>query len=264
MVFNDYKHLFYDLEMPQIDELTSFSLIPFTLERQVTMQNGGLDLSSKPKLKRLSEKKLKHYRELVPGFDIRDLEDFSELGLFRGYKKIKEPCSMLLGDMPELMSKIGEIYQIAYAHYVVAANEKSGFPNFWCGDSGRNIAASSWVMGFLNAAYVLDDPDDHGYNAFPFTIKEPHTEGVVIVDPTSDQLWESRVGPRNMILVISGKEWVYKTSRSFGKDLFPTHAFHIGSLLHADYFRHETEYMAPIMEYFAEAFRNPVDMDKLK
>ena len=72
MVFNDYKHLFYDLEMPQIDELTSFSLIPFTLERQVTMQNGGLDLSSKPKLKRLSEKKLKHYRELVPGFDIRD------------------------------------------------------------------------------------------------------------------------------------------------------------------------------------------------
>ncbi|MEK6916861.1 MAG: hypothetical protein AABW92_03890, partial [Nanoarchaeota archaeon] len=132
MALPKYKHLFHDLNLPEIDELTSFSLIPSHLERQVAANNGGLDLSIRQKILQLGDYELNHYRKLVPGFDKRKKKELIELGLIKEYSEIREPCSMLVRNFKDLMIKVGEIYQVAYAHYVLAMNEDSGFPYEWC------------------------------------------------------------------------------------------------------------------------------------
>ncbi|NTV24513.1 MAG: hypothetical protein HGA85_09215 [Nanoarchaeota archaeon] len=261
MVFSKHKHLYHELSISPFNEMTAVALLPSQLEAQVASLNGGLDLGSRSALTNLPRRKINTYKEMVPGYDLRSA---SELNLAQNVLDIKSPCSLVVDDMAQLLEEVACIYQVAYAHYVVAINDMYNFPNYCCGSSSRNIFASSLMIGYPNAVNVFDEPDDHDYNAYPFIIKDSGTKCVVVLDPTSDQLWDglpAPTRPRNMVQIVMGEKWDYKTEWKHGNDLYPTLANHIGTFHDQQRVTSNEDVFTPIKSFFQQAFKNPVPID---
>lgn len=294
MVLAKYKSLFHELEMPKVDEITFFSLIPPLLEKQIHSLDKQLglfqdsttrkldkpipshslleskiylltkrfDLSSPEDPQILSPEEIIHYNARVPGYSLKSKK---ELNLSGRSAQIKEPCAMLVDNIPQLMQEVGYIYQIAYAHYITAMNEMYGFPLCRCDESSINIFSSALMLGYPNVACVVDNPNSHVFNVFPFILKDPNIEGVVVVDPTSDQLGDDNSPnkePRNQIFITEGVHWDNKKYWSSGNNLYPTHVFHIGSPDPFD-INMGVKNMIPTEEYFDLAFQNPIRLDTL-
>ena len=224
--------------LPRIDledKIADFILDTEFYEEAIGEQNGILDLSLIEPWS-IPEKDYSLYEKLVPYHYHKTSKELLELPIKKA-KELKNPFSKKVKNIQELEKDILMIYQMAYAHYVIAKhNDFSNFIGFFpedcCGLSGRGLIGSYWINGFLNAAYGLFDVNDesHAYLMFPFVMEKPSFKGVILVDPTSDQLGiiENKQH-RNFVTIKEGSWWKYNCSR-FDKNLFPNAIIYLGLL----------------------------------
>jgi|TARA_B100001971_G_C18254722_1_gene581089 hypothetical protein len=203
---------------------------------EIARRNGELDLTSlHPDC--LSDHDSAAYERIIPCHDgnhplgiLTDIIDKAE--------KHHKPLAKEVENIEELERDILMVYQVSYAHYVIAKHYNfldpdRRFPKYCCGPSARGMTASLWLHGFLNAAHVLSEPSpNHCYVVLPFVMLDPPMKGVILADPTSDQLgaYEGKT-VRNLVTVKQGKEWTYITQYDDKRDLFPTRLLYLGSLL---------------------------------
>jgi hypothetical protein len=131
---------------------------------------------------------------------------------------------MFFENIFELFKKTIFIYQFSYAHYIIGRHDrmKNSFPNWCCGYSAENVVSALWEAGIVSAIKVYNNKYDHAYVIVPFVVNVSDTRGVILVDPTSDQLFyrkEKKV--RNLVRVITQEEWEYRTDWAQGKNLYP-------------------------------------------
>jgi len=201
------------------------------------------------------------YSKRVPGYGLRSR---NKLNLRNRINKVYGPCSMLVKNPKHLMQEVSNIYQIHHAHYLVASREMEDFPDLCCIGSGCNVVTSAWKLGNFNMAYSWNKRGSHAYGISPFVMENPQIKGVVISDPTSNQLWDDDSmpnKPKNLIFIISGSKWDYKTEFNQGANLYPSSIFHIG-LVNSRMPMHDTP-RPTTAEYFKKAFENPIDLNRL-
>lgn len=162
------------------------------------------------------------------------------------------PSAMFFENVSELSKKILLMYQFSYAHYILGKYHemKNSFPSYCCGFSSINLVYAFWEAGIISALRVNNASFDHTYVVVPFFLKEYNQNGIVFIDPTSDQLINDKKKKiRNLTAVIFKEEWVYKTDWENGANLYPEIVE--TSVSHKD----ETW---SYKDYLREAFKNPV------
>lgn len=209
------------------NDISPFSVFTPFYENEIAKANGGRNLIEHAD-NGITAEELESCARLAPFFRVGlKKKELLEL-LNRRYNSITFPCSLKVSDTKEFETHVLNIYQVANAHYVLGKHDDFSFPHMCCGSSGRNVAASLWAIGYPSAAYVYDRFDDHGYTIVPFKLAGK-TEGVVMLDPTSDQLWNGLdKQPRNAVSVFLERRWEYKTHWQKGADLYPDVVMHVG------------------------------------
>lgn len=163
------------------------------------------------------------------------------------------PTAMFYENVVDMQKSIFLMYQLSYAHYILGKYNKmrDEFPNNCCGRSARNLVAAFWEAGIVSAIMVYDSPDDHAYVLVPFVLESLNsTKGVILVDPTSDQLTKNRKEKiRNNTIIFTEVDWEYRSDWQEGSNLYPSRVE-----LSASYGSEHTNYR----RYIEEAFVNPV------
>lgn len=257
------RKLFLNLKLNLPDKITPFSLLPFICEENIARRNGGVSLSSQTSVKRA----VKKHQHLIPFFSANETWDNNSLDiLVKKYEAITTPCSMKINGGKELEAHISTAYQTAYAHYILAKNHIQRFPDYCCGTSGRNVALSLMDLGYPNAAYAYHNTQDHGYVILPFVVKGSRMKGTIIVDPTSDQMWENlKSPPRNAVFIMTGNKWEYRTAWHDDANLFPNRIMDLKTIRYLrrsslsldsfDSYKHKNGRV-----YLEKAFANPIDI----
>lgn len=163
-----------------------------------------------------------------------------------------KPSAMHYRNIIEMKRNVFLMYQLSYFHYVLGKYNrmKGEFPYFCCGRSSRNLLTALWEAGVISAIQVCNNKNDHSYNIVPFIVETPRIEGVIVIDPTSDQLIHGEDRKiRNNVMIMTEKKWVYKTDWKGGSDLYPDEVETA-----ACYGSCSQEYE----EYVRETFLNPV------
>jgi hypothetical protein len=118
-------------------------------------------------------------------------------------------------------------------------------------------------IGYPNATFFYNSNRDHAYTALPFVISNDNAEGFIIVDPTSDQLFnKAKASMRNYIFTTSGKKWEYITDWARGSDLYAdiddSKFSNLSTLKnHPQKDLYESSKMSV---YYDSVFKNPVDI----
>ena len=162
------------------------------------------------------------------------------------------PSSMLYKDIYEMQKNISLMYQLSYAHYILGKHNKMeyDFPCYCCGRSSRNLLTAFWEAGIVSAIVVNNEDYDHSYIIVPFVNEKQNIRGVILVDPTSDQLIKQpHKKIKNKVQVIAKKYWSYETDWANGKNLYPTRI-----LISACYGYESKDYES----YIEMALNNPV------
>ena len=232
----DLKRPFLRLPKPKIRRNISGSNLDTVLyEHEIASRNGNLNLDNLH-VDCLSDEEFAHYSEIVP---FRCMNNSSEVldEVCEAALRFPDPLAKIVKDVKELERDVLMIYQLAYAHYVLA---KDGgfvepgrvFPNKCCGPSSRDLMVCSMFYGFLNATCAIyEGGETHLYLMFPFVMQEPNVKGVILQDPTSDQLWSGDSAPRNYTAIKMGVRWKYVTEWDGGKNLFPSRVMYLRDLL---------------------------------
>lgn len=134
------------------------------------------------------------------------------------------PVCMVFENEAELHECATATYQLMYFHYFLGKHQKlkGQFPQFCCGLSARSLTLSLWESGVVAAVSAYDYIDDHAYVIIPYRIRGSEKMGVILADPTSDQLnikKSERV--RNVIALLPPAGWEYRTDWQGGSDLYP-------------------------------------------
>jgi hypothetical protein len=140
------------------------------------------------------------------------------------FEPYEEPVCMRYEKLTELEESLGVIYQLMYFHYFLGRNTrmKWSFPSKCCGYSARNLTTALWEAGIAAAVSVHNYSQDHSYVTVPFILTENGRTGIILADPTSDQLWDTESKKiRNHMMVLPSKGWEYKTDWECGRNLYP-------------------------------------------
>ena len=182
------------------------------------------------------------------------------LKIVNKYPSIQTPCSMLVNSTDELEGHMSRIYQMSHFHYILGKKYigDSDFPNGRCKVATVNLTLSSIKNEYANASYAYSDKWDHGYTIFPFVFKGA-IPGVVIADPTSDQLYSNQSKPRNSVFIKLGLKWKYKTDWANGKNLFPQRIASIDVIRANSQMFFKFGHMN-IRKYFETAFSNQIEV----
>ena len=162
------------------------------------------------------------------------------------------PSAMFYKGTAELMRDVLIMYQLSYFHYLLGKkNEmKDSFPKYCCGISCHNLVVSLWEAGIISATMIYCRSYDHAYLIIPFILNNPVAKGVILLDPTSDQLmFRPNEKVRNDIKVFCEKNWRYETDWEDGNNLYPD-VVEISSC----YGREDVDYG----KYLKTALKNPV------
>ncbi len=154
-------------------------------------------------------------RELAQRVPIFMPEQPSDLE--RAVLSVSQPCAMILDGEEDLWEHMRTVYEVACCHYLLAEKHDPQFPDSRCSVSSRNVAFSLLAQGYPNAMVASTYQHDHSYVLLPFVLGEE--TGVILADPTSDQLWQQRQ-PKNYVAAF-GPDWSYCTHWHEGADLFP-------------------------------------------
>jgi hypothetical protein len=245
-------------------KLGSFSIIPKLYEAE-------LDKKYEIKLDNLKNgKKSKFKGNLESNIFFNKARNYSEdeieKKILKKYQHIPGFCSMRVSNKEELMKHLIIIHELSYNHYVFGKEEniKGEFPNWCCGYSARNLLLTLMEKGYPNVTYFNNNKYDHSYNGLPFLFGDNEEKGFIIIDPTSDQLFNDKNhAPRNNLFVVFSTKWKYETDWKRGLDLFPKKEdYSTFSNLHTlrkkpspSIYKSEK-----IIKYFNEVFENPVDV----
>jgi len=162
------------------------------------------------------------------------------------------PSAMFFQNTDEMSQKVFLMYQLSYAHYILGKYHKmkDSFPSYCCGIAADNVLIAFWEAGIVSAVKVGNDSYDHAYLVVPFVLENQNSEGVIVIDPTSDQLiWDKRKKVRNLVMLITEERWSYVTDWGYGGDLYPEKVE-----ISTCYGRRDVSYG----DYLKEAFKNPV------
>ncbi len=258
-------------ELPRLDfgsqGLKAFSLNPVFYEQEVAKRNGGLDLSNRAALKRVSREDERHYSKVSRylATDEDTMRRFKQLdNLMEAMSSFPGTSSLLVEDFNELGENINRFYQVAYAHYVLGVREVPDFPYVCCGISARNVVFALFAQGYPMASYMDSLRAGHAYVGVPFIISNSGEKGTVIIDPTSDQLWDKRV-PRNMVTVMPEGKWEYKSDWARGTDAYPDGVADLGifrKIISDRSFRIMHGICRGVDKFFPTAFANPLPHSK--
>ena len=189
--------------------------------------------------------------------------------ILKKYESLPDFCSMIVNTRKELLEYIKKIHELSYNHYVWAKeiNLQGDFPYYCCGSSSGNVFLTLMDKGFPNSALVHNSKQDHSYVVLPFVFDKKKENGFVVVDPTSDQLFnDKKNAPRNNLFVVSGDKWKYETDWKHGQNLYPSlDDKSIFANLHTLKYHLDSEiclsYLQSIDKYFSEVFKNQVKVD---
>lgn len=269
------EYPFFNLpELGLEDKISEFILDPKLYEKEIAKRNGGLHLPSiSPDS--VPDEDIMHYERIVPYHRKTSSADL----LSNAIKMAKEhpkPFAKSVKDKNELERDILMIYQVAYSHYVIAkhndfTNGGVKFPYSNCGMSGRDLTGTLWIHGFLNAGYACYKGKflGHGYVILPFVMQEPNFKGVILMDPTSDQLGKYKgKGYRNLVTIKQGSDWTYHTNYDDRANLFPNSVLHLGTLLKPNSIDSEfnlgdicgVDYFKSGKNFLKLAFSNPLNL----
>ena len=268
------KQFFHLNSMPAVELKDGFGLDSLVLDKEMIFHNGGIDISN------LGVNKIKsidctYPKSFFPCFDnFNDEYKKKEISkIIRKYKKIDEPCSMIINSNEELSEYMSIGYQISHFNYILGKKcvsrqnfprLKYDFPKFFCGPSSRNLMLSLISFGFPNAAYALSQEHDHAYIILPFVLKKEKAKGAILVDPTYEQLWNNtreKIG----LFIRLGSEWEYRTDWRKGANLFPDKICSIDILRKPSTDMYDVkDYHSGGKKYLKQAFSNPVSIDYLK
>lgn len=193
--------------------------------------------------------------------------DEIERKILKKYESIPDFCSMRVDSGEELMKHVKFVHELAYNHYVFGKekNIKGQFPNWCCGKSARNLLLTLMEKGYPNAALFFNGYHDHAYNGLSFLFGKNKERGFIIVDPTSDQLFNDKENaPRNNLFVVSGAKWKYESDWKRGADLFPSLGNNSEfSNLHTlrNNPSSEIHESRNIKKYFKKVFKNSVEIN---
>jgi len=140
------------------------------------------------------------------------------------FKSHNKPVCMRYETTIDLINHLNIIYQLMYFHYFLGKKEslRDSFPNSCCGISSRNLTAALWEAGIVAAVSTYNTSFDHAYVIVPFEISATNHTGVILADPTSDQLHRnSSEKVRNYLSVLPPEGWKYQTDWAMGEDLYP-------------------------------------------
>lgn len=266
------------------DILAPFSLIGWAYEQEIAQRNAGLDLSAISPTNYIDPDTFEHYASLLLDCNAWDW-DSPLTGIVELVESLErtEPHAAEIDSPQTLQQYMLLAHQISYAHYVVGRLMDSEFPKMFCGRSTFNVMLALWKHKLTQAIYASSEYD-HGYVILPFvaTYTDKPTEGCILVDPTSDQLWnyigmpnqqEIENKPRNHVSVHLGRTWEYRANWYNGKNLSPH------SILDVKKLREQIEDLTregqdithknwkkmypwlPAKEFFEQAFSNPAVLD---
>lgn len=186
--------------------------------------------------------------------------------ILKKYVSIPSFCSMLIDSEEELLEHVMTIYELSYNHYVWAKenNLEGQFPNYCCGSSSRNLFLTLLEKGYPNSSFLYNSRYDHAYVALPFVFGKDNENGFIVIDPTSDQLFNDKTNvPRNNLFVVFGTKWVYETNWENESNLYPSSddnsTFANLYTLRNNLGSHISE-QEGIDEYFSEIFKNFVNV----
>lgn len=186
--------------------------------------------------------------------------------------KRRNPLSQSLENLEELAQTMINVYQLSYAHYALGKNYPLenffSFPVSCCGISSRGLFGSLILNGYHNSTIASSiKPEEHTYIILPFHIEESSEDGVIILDPTSDQ--QSRyegVVRRNLTSLRKGLDWELRFDYK-GKDFFPDYTLPLGTLTKEGVFREDNQiewdhkfYENP-KSHLERAYANPQKLD---
>ena len=140
------------------------------------------------------------------------------------FKPHEDPVCMRYETTNDLNHQLGVIYQLMYFHYLLGRTELMGedFPNNCCGISSRNLTIALWDAGIVAAVSTYNATLDHAYTIVPFTIMQTGQTGVILADPTSDQMhYDPGKKVRNYLAVLPPEGWKYETDWKEGRNLYP-------------------------------------------
>jgi hypothetical protein len=247
-------------------------------EAEIARNNGNLDLSNRAQLESIPEEEKQavfgRFRKVFSADGDTTKQTF--LRILDKYQSLPDATSLLVSSEEELNKHVRRIHSISYAHYVYGANAKmiGTFPKKCCNLSSRNVLLGLLDEGYPMANFAESYVHNHSYNAIPFVLNQDR-KGVIITDPTSDQLWPSLKAnqPRNLTFVVPGERWRYISEWSSEKDMYPdglitlsklegikqSHAYKFFSyfLSHINIVQ-DAEREANPRDYFRRAFENPI------
>ncbi|MFC1644596.1 hypothetical protein ACFL08_01040 [Patescibacteria group bacterium] len=167
------------------------------------------------------------------------------------FGEITKPTASLYDDIEDMAMSISEMYQISYCHYILGKYNamRGSFPNGCCGISARNLLIAFWEAGVASAVKACTSTYDHAYVLIPFVLRMGAQKGIILVDPTSDQLVnDPKKKTRNLIRIITQDSWSYITDWRGGADLSADEVE-----VSACYGSEDVEYAG----YLREALKNP-------
>lgn len=244
--------------------LTSFSINSRLYETEMD-QKHGLVLAN---LKSGKKSKFKGDFEKNTSFNVGDIAFPSKIvqEILKKFDNTPGFCSMIIEDKNDLESHLRNIHEISYLHYIYGKeiNFQGSFPEYCCFGSSKNISLELMNRGYPNSTLFHNNSKYHAYVGLPFIFGNNQEPGFIIVDPTSDQLFNDKeTAPRNNVFITQGSKWIYQTDWRDGLNLYPNlkdkSAFMNLETLR-NYPKLKTMYSSQIKTYFSEVFNNPVEV----
>jgi len=168
---------FISLPSLGLNEISNYSLDTLLYEAEMASRNGGIHLSSLSASQdyfqdenefstdNYSKKDEEHYKKLVPHFkkswELRTPKTLKNI--FKKYKKIKSPCSMVINTLQEFEKHLLRAYQVSYSNYVLSIKSNTPFPSNSCESSSKNVMLSLMELGYPNASCALSKGCNRGY-----------------------------------------------------------------------------------------------------
>lgn len=266
--------------------INSFRLNTQFYEKEIAKRTGRVDISSSEELSNLDLVSDEAYRELVPFFVTSSGEPYLDIlvQILGQHKDVEEPTAMLIKSTEELQAHALLVYQVANAHYVLGkkydgVGPEWDFPSSSCGMSSMNMLVSLIAFGYSNALIVgrSNLEYDKAYNVLPFVFENDGnmTKGVLVSDPTSEQLWpkSEKNLQRNHVFVELGERWRY--ANPYKVNLFPDSILDLNLLKdmtsslkegvqEGDFGKYGiycgSKYHKNVREFLDKAFSNPVEV----
>lgn len=204
-------------------------------------------------------------------FDNTGVFTETALEVFANAKKANYPECISFCSLREMQEHFENIKDITSRLVSWGKKNIEGFPDLCCGISSWFLLHELQANGYLAALKFNSMPGRHAYNGIPFSIAETSSRGVIVTDPTYQQLWHSKVGNDKQTFVLKPDNWRYVTNWLEGTNLVPSEIVNVRTqeldfgmfkLKKYERFRVEMETFN-FEKYIKRCFSKPINADEI-